>query len=417
VRGVSLKVVEGAILLVGEELHPMEGGYLAFEGDRICEVGKGSFKGQCEGRLDARGLIGIPGLINAHIHVGDSAFKEQGSGLSLEALVRPPQGLKHRLLRETSREQILRHMRGTLEDMLSAGVTAFADFREGGMPGVQLLREALRGLKIRPIILGRPQHHWGEEDLEANRAKLPEEAVEEAAAILESAEGLGLSSPNEFTDPSLLQISTLLQGRGKLLATHAAEDPEAEGKSKARTGLGEVERAVKLLKASFLIHLTHARSGDFALLSERRVGAVVCPRANAVLGLGFPPVRRLMDSGVTVALGTDNVMVNSPDMFREMDFLSKTVKALEKSPAAVKPEEILQMATVNAAKVLGLGESLGSLQPGKLADVVFIDAQAANLAPARSPAASVVHRARGDNVKLVLVGGEVAVNKLGRKPW
>jgi len=108
-----------------------------------------------------------------------------------------------------------------------------------------------------------------------------------------------------------------------------------------------------------------------------------------------------------VALGTDNVMLNPPDMFREMDYTSRMLRATKRNAGVVSSREILKMATVNAAKVLGLEGRLGSIEQGKRADVVLLDLNNGNLSFSRDLIASVVHRASAGDVKCVLVDGEV----------
>lgn len=399
--------LENLTILEGKDLKVIPKGYVKVEGGRIVELGSGRAEGELGRRIDGRGHIAVPGLINAHTHIGDGVAKERGLGRELRELVEPPWGLKHKILNETPEPLLAKAMRGAAEEMLQGGVTVFADFREGGLRGLTLELEALSGLPIRFLPLGRPSFNFRFETLEKNEAALPESALAEVGQILGRGAGLGLSSPNQYTDKALRQMAEASEGRG-LRAVHVGEDHEGEKLSKARTGRGEVERALDMFKADLLIHLTHATPAHLEMVAERGVGVVCCPRSNAVLGLGFPPIRGLVEEGVRVALGTDNVMLNSPDLFREMEFTSKALRAHGRDPAFPTPIEVLKMATVNGAAVLGLGEETGVLAPGKRADIVLIGLEQPNMRWVEDPVAAIVHRAGVNNVGLVMVGGEVA---------
>jgi cytosine/adenosine deaminase-related metal-dependent hydrolase len=122
-------------------------------------------------------------------------------------------------------------------------------------------------------------------------------------------------------------------------------------------------------------------------------------------------MRGLVERGVTVALGTDNVMVNSPDLFREMEFTTRFLRVETGDPKIPTPLEIFSMVTINAARLLGLGGELGSIDRGKLADLVGIDAEATNLRPIRDPLSTLVNRVRPDNVKMVFVGGNMVYKR------
>jgi cytosine/adenosine deaminase-related metal-dependent hydrolase len=142
--------------------------------------------------------------------------------------------------------------------------------------------------------------------------------------------------------------------------------------------------------------MTHATGDEISLTPS----IVVCPRANGVLGAGLPDVAGMLRRGRTVAIGTDNVMLNSPDMFREMDYLWKASHA---QGEFIEPREIVKMATANAAKMLRLDS--GWIAPGRAADLVFIDAKHADLYPVHDPHAAIIHRASSDSVRAVMVAG------------
>jgi cytosine/adenosine deaminase-related metal-dependent hydrolase len=160
------------------------------------------------------------------------------------------------------------------------------------------------------------------------------------------------------------------------------------------------------LKPDILVHMTHA-SGDEMSLAAGKAGIVVCPRANGVLGAGLPRVAEMLKCGCLVAIGTDNVMLNSPDMFRELDYLWKASHA---QGDFIEPRELVKMATANAAKILGLDS--GWIAPGRAADLIFIDKRHADLYPVHDPYAAIVHRASKDAVRAVMAGGRLVSGEL-----
>ena len=159
-------------------------------------------------------------------------------------------------------------------------------------------------------------------------------------------DGLGISGPNEFSDSSLRYFAT----SKKIRAIHSAETEESNKISQKMSGKTETQRAL-LTKPNFLVHMTYASKKDLVIANKSRVSIVVCPRANGSLAEGIPDVDLMLDAGCNITIGTDNVMINSPDMFREMDYLWKVSMGIKKK--RLSPKNILKMATINAANLLG----------------------------------------------------------------
>ena len=109
--------------------------------------------------------------------------------------------------------------------------------------------------------------------------------------------------------------------------------------------------------------MTYASKSDLFSTSKRTRGIVICPRANAALAEGIPDIQLMQKTGNTIGLGTDNVMINSPDMFREMDYLWKVSMGISKK--RINPKDILKMATVNGGRILK--KDIGVIETGKLA--------------------------------------------------
>jgi cytosine/adenosine deaminase-related metal-dependent hydrolase len=154
--------------------------------------------------------------------------------------------------------------------------------------------------------------------------------------------------------------------------------------------------------------LTHADQDDISLLKGRRV--VCCPRANAYFGVGFPPVEELVEAGMNICLGTDNVMANSLDLFREMEFLGKTLRG-RYGKNALHSKKIIEMVTVNPADALNLQS--GWISERRSADFMVLDLDAPNMRPVHNIYHSLVHRAKSENVKLVYIKGKKVYDREG----
>ncbi|MGQ3328084.1 amidohydrolase family protein [Halorubrum sp. FL23] len=345
--------LEGTVL-VGPEFEPVEGRVVVADGE-IVRVEETS--------VDSDDVI-LPAFVNAHTHIGDSIAKEAGEGLSLDELVAPPDGLKHRLLREASREAKVAAMARSLRYMESTGTGTFLEFREGGVEGVGALRDAVAGegvefgeRAIEPVVFGRDD-----------------------TDVLSVAEGYGASGAR---DADFDAVRSEAREAGKLFGIHAGE-----------RDADDINAAMDL-DPDFLVHMVHAEGIHLDRLADRGTPVVVCPRSNLVTNVGVPPIRDLAER-TTVALGTDNVMLDSPSMFREMEFAAK----LSDLPA----REILRMATVNGASIAGLNR--GVVAKGADADLLVLDGDSDNLAGAHDLVRAIVRRAGAADVSRVVIGGD-----------
>ena len=348
------------------------------------------------------GLLLIPGLINSHTHIGDSIAIDIALNKDPDSKINPIFGIKQKILRETEPKKLTYFMRKTVKSMLKKGITTFVDFREGGSEGVLLIQKALSNIPIRAIILGRIELYQSKDQIKKN-IPISQSYQNKIESLLTNCDGIGISGSNENSDSALKQLSKTKKTR----AIHCAETEQSYLKSKQTTKKTEPERCM-LLKPDFLVHMTYASKSDLKLVSKKIRGIVVCPRANASLAEGIPNVEQMMKMNCNVAIGTDNLMINSPDLFREMDFLWKVTMGIYKK--RVEPKKILKMATVNAGKLLN--KKIGCIKEGYMADAVFIKKKDLDLDPLQNPHASIVHRASENSIQAVMIGGKIVHGKL-----
>jgi cytosine/adenosine deaminase-related metal-dependent hydrolase len=382
-------------LLLGRELDYVEQGYIEIESGKISSASAGNYKGSGKKKLDAKGFIVIPGFINAHTHIADAIGKDIAAGQRLDARVHPVFGAKSKILQKSLREHLKAFIRNSAILMIKKGIVAFADFREDGLEGIRLLKDAIDGLPIKCVTLGRINYYSSPTDA----AGLPPEKREQAKQVVELSDGLGISGANENTDAALAQYRQLA-GK-KLIAIHAAESKETVKFSKKHTGRSEVDRIMKHLKPDFVVHMTNATENEMSLVAKSGTGVVICPRANGVLGAGIPKVAQMLRQDCLVAIGTDNVMLNSPDILRELDYTWKVSRATEGE--MLRAQELLKMSTINAAQILRL--NTGCIESGRAADLVFIDKKHADLYPIHDPYATIVHRVSQSSIRAVMIDG------------
>jgi cytosine/adenosine deaminase-related metal-dependent hydrolase len=337
-----MEELEGTVL-AGQSFEPIRG-RLVVEDGRI--------EALVEAETASTDII-LPAFVNAHTHLGDSVAKEAAVGLSLDDAVAPPDSLKHRRLAAADRADLVSAMRRTLRFMQRTGTVSCLDFRESGTPGARALREAAEPVAVEPFIFG-----------------------SEDEAVLDVADGYGASGANdaEFGDQR-----TACERRDVPFAIHAGE-PDAT----------DIHPALDL-EPDLLVHMVHAERPHLERVSDQSVPIAVCPRANTVLGVGRPPLRELLDH-TTVALGTDNVMLNPPSMFREMAYTAKQFD--------VTAREVLGMATTAGAEIAGL--DCGVIAPGRRAALLVLDGDSDNLAGSVDPVEAVVRRATALDVKRVV---------------
>ncbi len=355
-----------------------------------------------EDSVDCEGLLLIPGFINAHTHIGDSIGKDVTLNSSADKRIHPVFGTKSKILKNTSQENLSVFMKNSCRSMVRKGITTFVDFREGGLDGVILLQKILSDIPLRAVVLGRMEFYQKSAEIRKN-LPYPREKIKDLNRLIKNCDGIGISGANE-NSPSVLSYYSKTT---KLRAIHSSETKQSVSKSKKITGKSEAIRALSL-KPHFLVHMTHASKHDLHAAAKKTRGIVICPRANSSLAEGIPDIELMKKAGCTVALGTDNVMINSPDMFREMDFLWKATMGIHKK--RVDPKEILKMATVNGGKILQ--KNIGVIETGKTADCIFLDKHALDLEPMHNPHASIVHRATESAVKAVMIGGKIVHGKI-----
>lgn len=255
-------------------------GYVLVENGTVVETGDGFVKGSAE-----VGYI-MPGLVDGHTHVGDAGLDLKNRRYTLEELVAPPYGLKHRYLESSSDDRIMSDMKDYSKKLVSNGVSRFFDFREGGVRGAEMLRKS----SDRAIILGRPVS----KSYDGN----------EMDALLEVADGVGISSISDLPESYVSKIADHVHRKGKRLGIHVSERVRED-----------IEKVISL-EPDFVVHMCEASDADMKRCADEGIPVVVCASSNLYFGK-IPPIARLNKAGAIMAMGTDNAMLSPPDIFKE----------------------------------------------------------------------------------------------------
>jgi cytosine/adenosine deaminase-related metal-dependent hydrolase len=390
------------IVLLGAKLQPWRCRRFAWSGDTVVAIERIA---PVE-TLDSGALVVIPGLYNAHTHMGDSCWPDGATGLTLEQGFFRPDGFKYRELAKISPEKQLEHLVAHLRYMACTGTVGHFDFREQGAAGAELLRRAATITGVDSVILSQFNRvPFSEDELKANTAALPDSARLDLAAMLSVADGFSESTMNDLTDSAWCEIRKLTEEKGKLRAIHCLENADYRNVSLGRTGRGDLIRALELLAPHLVIHLTVANEEEISLLARTGTTGVLNPRANANLGLPLPPVRRLLEGGVNLLLGTDNGLLNSPNLFAELDYTYKIVKSQFGDAVRPDPLDILRMATSNLPSCFG-PERRGFIDENLPATFVVLNFHQPHLRATRHIPASIVTRVTPSDV--------LATYRLGR---
>ncbi len=253
--------------------------------------------------LDDQRLVAIPALVNGHVHSADFKLISKGYGKNTSALV-GKNGLKKELLAKLTVEEQRDTIRQFVRKSKTEGSFVVFDFREGGVEGSRIAREASREEEIQYFILGRTSE------------------TEEIEQLSKWADGIGIPDATRWDRQKIEEMIEQAKSMGLFTAIHVSETKKARNRFLEREGESDIEFALDL-GIDMLVHLTHATQRDLELLIRSEAIPVFCPRSNAYLSNGAPPISRFLEKNTPFLLGTDNVFISSPNLFREADFLAR----------------------------------------------------------------------------------------------
>lgn len=371
-------------------------------------------------RIDARGKVVMPGLVNAHTHLFQTFIRGVYEHLPFTEWLRRIYHCGRTLTAEDCR---VAAMLGSLES-LRGGVTTVMDhhFLNRGVELPEATLAGMRAIGVRSV-LARTIMDIG--DL------APPEVIESPEAALRSVQSLldnhrrdggggmltlmtGPNTPGvSASGEAAVAVQRFALERGLGVSAHIAESKSVVDLVRERTGHPGVIAWLDALEALgpnwITPHSVHLSPDEIQILASRGVRVIHNPVSNMFLGDGIAPVVEMLKAGVTVALGTDgSASNNSQDMFEVVKTAALLQRARLQDPTAIRPMQALRMATINGARALGLGRLVGSLEPGKRADLIVLDLHAAphNVA-VHNVVSHLVHCAKATDVELAMVDGTI----------
>jgi len=386
-------------------------GLIATKKDKIIYVGRETKapKIKAETTINGKDKVATPGLINCHTHLPMTLFRGIAEDQPLTTwLTQTIWPLEAKL---TSNDIYQGALLGCLENIKN-GTTTFADmyFHE------ERIAKAVEKAGLRAVLA---QGIIEAEDRQKGEQML-KESVEFAQKYNGYADGRVTTQlgPHAVYTCSPQLLAQTREEASKLnigIHIHIAESKQMAKLVKKRHGLTEIEllENINFLKSNVLAaHCIHLTEKEMQIMAEHNVKVSYNPTANMKIASGTPKIKTLTDLGITVGIGTDGPASNNNlDMFKEMKTAALLQKIRYMDPTVLPAQQVVEMATMDGAKALGLEKTVGSLEVGKKADIILIDFRKPHLTPLHDPYANIVYSARGSDVDTVIVDGKILMEE------
>ncbi|MCS6954327.1 MAG: amidohydrolase family protein [Bryobacteraceae bacterium] len=400
------------VITMDAQRRVFEDGAVAVRGERIVAVGP---RAELQRRFRPRQRLGgpnrliAPGLVNAHTHAAMSLLRGIAADLRLqdwlERYIFPAEAklVRADFVRWGTRLACL--------EMALGGITTYADMYYFEEVVAEATAEAgLRGVLGETIL-----------QFPAPDAATPEEALAYTERFLRRFRGhpliVAAVAPHALytnRDETLQAARDLADRYDAPLLIHLAETRQEREEILARrkaTPVAVLDSLGVLRGRTLAAHAVWVDESDLRILQARRVAVAHCPSSNMKLASGIAPVMRMVELGIAVGLGTDGPAGSNDDLslFEEMDLAAKLQKVATGNPEALPAARVLEMATIQGARALGLDQHIGSLEAGKRADVISVRLDAPHATPLYDPVSQLVYALKSTDVEDVMVNGRLLV--------
>ncbi|PSV19275.1 amidohydrolase [Photobacterium kishitanii] len=407
IENVDLLIKNATVLTMDQDKTVFDNGLVAVKGNKIYAVTDGMDINEYKAikTIDADGDIVMPGLINSHTHASMTVFRSMADDV--------PDRL-HRYIFPLEKKLVSRDMvrigaqLGNVE-MLKGGVTTYADmyyFEDEVAKTVDQI--GMRAILGETII-----------QFPVASAKTPEDGIKYTLNFIEQYKDHPRITPAFAPHGPYTNSTETLQTIAKLSLKHdvpvmmhlAESDREREVIAERSGGLSPIKymESIGALNSNFLAaHVIDANDEDIAILKKHDVGVAHNMSANIKSAKGVAPALKMFNDGLRIGLGTDGPMSgNTLSTIDEFNQVAKVHKLVNKDRAAMPPINVIEMATIGAARALHMEDKIGSLEVGKLADIIIIDTKAPNMIPVYNPYSALVYSAYATNVKHSVVDGKL----------
>lgn len=378
----------------------LEGGLITAVSDEPIEARPG------DAMIDARGGIVLPGLVNAHTHLAMTLLRGVADGTDLNAFLATLLPIESALV-DADAAATGTELAGV--ELLRSGCTSALDMYF--FPGSAMAAAARVGLTVHtgPVFIEFP----GPDDL------VWPARVAWSRRFLEGQEvgsrWVGPHSTYLLSEEQLRDVATLAEETGAGVHVHAAETiaemAQVAERHGGRTPVQVLADVGLLHDRTVLAHAVHVTDADIETIAAAGAHVTHNPASNAKLASGLAPVRKMLDAGVNVALGTDGASsANDLDLWMAMRLAGFLPSIIHGDPGEIAATDVVRMATINGAKALGRGSTHGSVEVGKVADVVVLDGRAAAITPAYDPMSTLAYATGRAEVLHVFVAGAHVVS-------
>lgn len=405
-------------LLLHATLIPMGGGDevlrdtpLLVDGDRIAAIGPAAIAGARPDaeKVDLAGRLVLPGLVNTHVHTAQQLARGLADDVDLLTWLRDRTWPFESAL---TGDDVLASSLACCIELVRSGVTTFA---EAGGWHVDHMGEAVRRIGMRAALCtstmdagdGLPAGWTAPaDDLIARQAA--DHARWQGAADGRIRHWFGLRTLFNCSDELVRKTRDAAQRHGAFVNMHVAEIPQENDFMRARTGRSSVEHLhhLGLLDRNLLaVHSVWMTPREMDLFALHRVKVSHCPAA-AMHVLGFAFVPEMLERGIAVSIGTDGAPSNNRmDLIDEMYLTALIHKGRRLDPRVVPAASVLRMATIDGARCMGWEDEIGSLEPGKKADLIVVDPHHASSLPVHDPLSAMVYAMHSHNVEASMCDG------------
>ena len=389
-------------------------GAVSVRNGRIASVGADS-PDRHDTTVDAGGSFLLPGFVQTHIHLCQTLFRGYADDLKLMDWLRTrvwPMEAAH------TAASLRAAARLACAELLRSGTTSILTMETVHNTDAAIEAAAETGIRA---TLGKCLMDETTPDAPARLREDGARALAESVALVKrydrSSNGrIRIALAPRFAlscSRSLLEaVAATSEREGLLVHTHASEQREEIAMVQQATGRANIDyfKSVGLVSPRLNVaHCVWVDDREQAVLAAGGVKVTHCPGSNLKLGSGLAPVPEMIGRGICISLGADGAACNNHlDMFGEMR-LAATLQAVRLEPGRLPAHAVLQMATRNGARALGMEAELGSIEVGKKADLIVVDAHGAHLAPSPDPFSTIVYAARPTDVRLTMVDGEIRV--------
>ncbi|MFH1671998.1 MAG: amidohydrolase [Pseudomonadota bacterium] len=407
---VDIIIRNGIVVTMNEERSVFYPGAVAVRGDLIVEVGQeqsvcSGFRGEKE--IDARGGIVMPGLINTHTHAAMTCFRGLADDLPLMTW------LNDHIFPAESKLSPEMVYQGTLlacAEMILSGTTTFCDMYLFEDSVAEAAKHAGMRALVGEVLYDFPSPNYGpiEKGFEYTEILLDKWKDDPLVSIAVEPHSPYLCSPD------ILQKAKELSDRYNApLVIHLAETEHEVRQMREKYGftpVGHLANLDVLCPRMIADHCVALTDEDITLMKRFDVKVAHNPESNMKLASGIAPLPELIKSGITVGLGTDGCASNNNlDLFQEMDSAAKLHKVITLDPTVMDARTVVEMATINGAKVLGMDRLVGSLEARKKADIIVIDIRKPHLTPMYNVYSHLAYAVTGNDVTTVIIDGQVVM--------